>query len=50
LTKIKQTLKIPEKGTAAYSKYLAKRTKDSAISSEKAGKASTTISKKTPKK
>jgi hypothetical protein len=50
LAKIKQTLKIPEKGTAAYSRYLAKRTKDSAVSSEKAGKASTTISKKTPKK
>lgn len=50
LAKIRQTLNIPEKGTPAYSRYLAKRTKDSTISSEKAGKASTTISKKTPKK
>ena len=48
--KIRQILNIPEKGTPAYSRYLAKRTKDSTVSSEKAGKASTTISKKTPKK
>ena len=45
--KIRQTLNIPEKGTPAYSRYLAKQTKNNTVSSEKAGKASTTISKKT---
>ena len=48
--KIKQILNIPEKGTPAYSRYLAKLARDNATSSEKAGKASTTLSKKTPKR
>ena len=47
LAKIRQTLNIPAKGTPAYSRYLAKQVKDNTASSEKAGKASTTISKKT---
>ena len=47
--KIRQTLNIPEKGTPAYSRYLAKQAKDNATSSEKAGKALTKISKKTYK-
>ena len=50
LAKIRQTLNIPAKGTPAYSRYLAKQTKNNTVSSEKAGKASTTISKKTYKK
>ena len=45
--KIRQTLNIPEKGTPAYSRYLAKQAKDNTVSSEKAGKAFTKISKKT---
>ena len=45
--KIRQILNIPEKGTPAYSRYLAKLKKDSTVSSEKAGKAATKISKKT---
>ena len=45
--KIRQILNIPAKGTPAYSRYLAKQVKDNTASSEKAGKASTTISKKT---
>jgi hypothetical protein len=48
--KIRQILNIPEKGTPAYSRYLAKLARDNATSSEKAGKASTTLSKKTPKR
>ena len=47
LAKIRQTLNIPEKGTPAYSRYLAKLAKDNTVGSEKAGKASTVISKKT---
>ena len=47
LAKIRQTLNIPAKGTPAYSRYLAKQVKDNTVTSEKAGKASTTISKKT---
>jgi hypothetical protein len=48
--KIRQTLNIPAKGTPAYSRYSAKQAKDNTVSSQKAGKASTTISKKTYKK
>lgn len=47
LKKIRETLNLPEKGTPAANKILSKRKKDIAISSEKAGKASTIISKKT---
>ena len=47
--KIRQILNIPAKGTPAYSRYLAKQVKDNTASSEKAGKASTKISKKTYK-
>jgi hypothetical protein len=47
LAKIRQTLNIPEKGTPAYSRYLAKLAKDNTVGSEKAGKAFTKISKKT---
>ena len=45
--KIRQILNIPEKGTPAYGRYLAKQVKNNTTSSEKAGKASTNISKKT---
>ena len=47
LAKIKKALNLPEKGTPAASKISSQIKKDSASSSEKAGKASTTISKKT---
>jgi len=48
--KIRQILNIPKKGTPEYDKFQAKVKKDNAISSEKAGKLSTSISKKTYKK
>lgn len=47
---IRRILNIPEKGTPAYSKSVANKTKQEKINSEKAGKASTTISKKTYKR
>jgi len=47
LAKIKKALNLPEKGTPAASKISSQIKKDSASSSEKAGKASTKISKKT---
>ena len=47
LAKIRQTLNIPAKGTPAAAKTSAQIKKDAAVSSQKAGKASTTISKKT---
>jgi hypothetical protein len=49
LAKIKEALKIPEKGTPAANKISSQIKKDNASSSEKAGKASTKISKKTYK-
>lgn len=50
LAKAKQSLNFPEKGTPEYDKLQAKMKKDNAIGSEKAGKLSTSISKKTYKK
>jgi len=50
LAKIKKALNLPEKGTPAARKISSQIKKDSASSSEKAGKASTKISKKTYKK
>jgi hypothetical protein len=50
LAKIRQTLKIPEKGTPAANKISSQIKKHNASSSEKAGKASNTLSKKTYKK
>ena len=47
LAKIKKALNLPEKGTPAASKISSQIKKDTASSSEKAGKASTKISKKT---
>jgi hypothetical protein len=49
LAKIKEALKIPEKGTPAANKISSQIKKDNASSSEKAGKAFTKISKKTYK-
>ena len=50
LAKVKEALNIPKKGTPEYDKFQTKLKKDSVISSEKAGKLSTSISKKTYKK
>ena len=47
--KIRQILNIPEKGTPAANKIASQIKKDNASSSEKAGKASTKIFKKTYK-
>jgi hypothetical protein len=50
LKKVREALNLPEKGTPAAVKISSQIKKDSASSSEKAGKASTKISKKTYKK
>jgi len=50
LKKIKEALNLPKKGTPAANKISSQIKKDSVSSSEKAGKASTKISKKTYKK
>jgi hypothetical protein len=50
LKKIREALNLPEKGTPAANKISSQIKKDSVSSSEKAGKASTKISKKTYKK
>jgi hypothetical protein len=50
LKKVREALNLPEKGTSAAVKISSQIKKDSASSSEKAGKASTKISKKTYKK
>ena len=47
LKKIRDALNLPKKGTPAAAKTSAQIKKDAAVSSQKAGKASTTISKKT---
>ena len=47
LKKIKEALNLPKEGTPAANKISSQIKKDSVSSSEKAGKASTKISKKT---
>lgn len=46
---IRRILNMPKEGTPAYNRFLAQKSKQEKISSEKASKASTTISKKTYK-